>query len=45
MTPRVEMEKELKGQEKEITDDINSLNKKVRSYVIPKELYSDLSFR
>lgn len=45
MTPRVEMEKELRGQEKELTDDINSLNKKVRPYVIPKELYFNLSIR
>ncbi|EGO05280.1 hypothetical protein SERLA73DRAFT_174357 [Serpula lacrymans var. lacrymans S7.3] len=28
MVPRKTMEKELKGQEKEFTDDINSLNKK-----------------
>ncbi|KLO06667.1 Prefoldin [Schizopora paradoxa] len=30
MTPRVEMEKELKSQEKELTDDITSLNKKMK---------------
>ena len=29
MTPRPVMEKELKTQEKELTDDINNLNKKV----------------
>lgn len=29
MVPRPEMEKELKTQEKELTDDLNSLNKKV----------------
>lgn len=28
-TPRATMEQELKSQEKEITDDINNLNKKV----------------
>ncbi|TFK70454.1 Prefoldin [Pluteus cervinus] len=28
MTPRKEMEDELKGQEKELTDDISNLNKK-----------------
>lgn len=33
MTPRAEMEKELKSQEKELTDDITSLNKKVRLHV------------
>jgi prefoldin subunit 1 len=30
MMPRKEMEQELKAQEKELTDDINNLNKKVR---------------
>lgn len=30
LTPRPTMEKELKAQEKELTEDINSLNKKVR---------------
>lgn len=29
MVPRTAMEQELKHQEKELTDDINSLNKKV----------------
>lgn len=29
MVPRPAMEKDLKGQEKELTDDINNLNKKV----------------
>lgn len=29
MVPRTKMEQELKGQEKELTDDINNLNKKV----------------
>jgi chaperonin cofactor prefoldin len=29
MIPRTPMEQELKGQEKELTDDINNLNKKV----------------
>lgn len=29
MVPRKTMEEELKGQEKELSDDINSLNKKV----------------
>ncbi len=29
MVPRKEMENDLKGQEKELNDDINSLNKKV----------------
>ena len=29
MVPRPTMEKELKAEEKELTDDINSLNKKV----------------
>ena len=28
--PRPEMDKDLKGEEKELTDDINSLTKKVR---------------
>lgn len=31
MVPQKSMEQELKGQEKELTDDINSLNKKVTS--------------
>ena len=29
MVPQKTMEQELKGQEKELTDDINNLNKKV----------------
>lgn len=29
MVPQKAMEQELKGQEKELTDDINNLNKKV----------------
>ena len=37
LTPRVTMEKELKSQEKELTDDINNLNKKVRWTFIVKE--------
>lgn len=32
MVPRKEMEAELKVQEKELTDDITSLNKKVSSF-------------
>ena len=31
LTPRPTMEKDLKSQEKELTDDVNNLNKKVRS--------------
>lgn len=31
MVPRPEMDKDLKGEEKELTDDINSLNKKVHN--------------
>ncbi len=31
------MEKELKGQEKELSDDITSLNKKVRMYATLEE--------
>lgn len=31
MVPRQEMETDLKSQEKDLTDDINNLNKKVRS--------------
>ncbi|KIM88732.1 hypothetical protein PILCRDRAFT_237055 [Piloderma croceum F 1598] len=30
MVPRTTMEQELKGQEKELTDDINNLNKKAK---------------
>lgn len=30
MVPRPEMEQDLKGQEKDLSDDINNLNKKVR---------------
>jgi len=34
MVPRKTMEKELKTQEKELTDDINNLNKKVKCSVV-----------
>lgn len=34
MVPQKTMEQELKGQEKELTDDINNLNKKVSSGVL-----------
>lgn len=34
MVPQKAMEQELKGQEKELTDDINNLNKKVTSGVL-----------
>jgi hypothetical protein len=33
MVPQKAMEQELKGQEKELTDDINNLNKKVTSSI------------
>ena len=35
MVPRKTMEKELKNQEKELTDDINNLNKKVKCPIVP----------
>lgn len=34
MVPRKEMENDLKGQEKELNDDINSLNKKVHCILV-----------
>lgn len=43
MMPRSEMEKELKTQEKELSDDINGLNKKVRhSQLIPQRAFTPL---
>lgn len=38
MVPRKTMEKELKTQEKELTDDINSLNKKVKCPIVLQAL-------
>lgn len=35
MVPRPEMEKDLKTQEKELSDDINSLTKKVGPLILP----------
>ena len=42
MVPRTTMEKDLKNQEKSLTDDINSLNKKV-SFLIRSEMSSGLN--
>ncbi len=38
MIPRSAMEKDLKSQEKALTDDINTLGKKVSFYVLPRNL-------
>ena len=40
MVPRKTMEQELKAQEKELTDDINNLNKKVGCSVVVQALRS-----
>lgn len=39
LTPRPQMEKELKGEEKELTDDINNLQKKVCIPTAPHAIY------
>ena len=38
MVPQKAMEQELKGQEKELTDDIGNLNKKVTSCVLQSSI-------
>ena len=49
MVPRPEMERDLKAQEKEIVDDINSLNKKVgirlRLWLLAKQATSQSTWR
>jgi len=44
MVPQKTMEQELKGQEKELTDDINSLNKKVISDVLRRKSAKKMYF-
>ncbi len=38
--PRKEMEEKLKKQEKELADEINSLNKKVGSYYMAQSFFA-----
>ena len=40
LTPRPQMEKELKADEKELTDDINNLQKKVCISALPTDFNS-----
>ena len=42
MVPRLTMKQELKNQEKELTDDINNLNKKVGAVVLGVFISFDL---